>query len=221
MFRKGKQEMLPLYQGMMASLYNHRAADVVHSAKATKRQNQPSYLTEAELADPLRVAMPAYWVDSVNLPEGLPAWFVAFSNVSSPTNERTMVTYALPRAAVGHSIPLILSQCGAPLLAALSSFILDYSLRQKLGGVNLTYNYVQQLPVPSRKVLNDTCPWAADNSLEAWIVHRLGELVYTAIDMRGFAARLWLWGRAISLERHKTRSSACRSGCCVFPPLRH
>jgi hypothetical protein len=53
-FHQGKQQMLPLYQGMMASFYNHRAADVVHSATAAKRQNQPRYLSEKELADPQR-----------------------------------------------------------------------------------------------------------------------------------------------------------------------
>lgn len=191
-FERGKQRMLPLYQGMMATFYNHRAADVVRSSTATKRQNQPRYLDDVELGDPHRLAMPAYWVSEDELPGGLPPWLFGFSNVSSPMNERTMIAYPLPRAAVGHSSPLIIVERGAALLALLSSFPLDYILRQKLGGVNLTYNYVQQLPAPPRSWLADSAKWAAGSSVESWIVERVAELVYTAVDMCGFADKYGL-----------------------------
>lgn len=187
-FHKGEQQMLPLYQGMMASLYNHRAADVVHSATAAKRQNQPRYLSESELADPNRLAMPGYWVGAENIPDISQSWFVAYSWVTSPTNERTMVAYPLPRSAVGNSTPLVLVENGAPLLAALSSFPLDYALRQKLGGVNLTYTTVQQIPIISPSCLSEKAPWDSAKSLESWIVDRVVELVYTAEDLAGFAA---------------------------------
>ena len=81
-----------------------------------------------------------------------------------------MVAYALPVVAVGHSIPLVVVDKGAGLLAMLSSFALDYVLRQKLGGVNLTYNYVQQLPVLSRDCLHGAAPWDAHQTVESWIV---------------------------------------------------
>jgi hypothetical protein len=70
----------------------------------------------------------------------------------------------------------------------LSSFPLDYVLRQKLGGVNLTYTYVQQLPVLRPDFLEKETPWEVDRTLESWIVKRGTELVYTAVDMSGFAA---------------------------------
>lgn len=186
-FERGKGRMLPLYQGMMATFYNHRAADVVRSATATKRQNQPSYLSDDELADPCRLAIPAYWVADSDMPAGLPAWLIGFSNVSSPTNERSMVAYPLPSVAIGHSIPLVLVNDGAPLLAMLCSFSLDYALRQKLGGVNLTYNYVQQLPTLPPTFFSQPAPWNGNQSLDSWIIERVSELVYTAVDMSGFA----------------------------------
>jgi len=173
---------------MMADFYNHRAADVVRSATAAKRQNQPRHLSDDELANPNRPAMPAYWVSEAEMPAHTPSWFLAFSNISSPTNERSMVAYPLPMAAVGHSIPLILCDDGAILLAVLSSFALDYSLRQKLGGVNLTYNYVQQLPVLSREVFTTPSPWYTTQSIKQWVIRRVAELVYTSFDMAGFAA---------------------------------
>ena len=191
-FHRGKAQMLPLYQGMMASFYNHRAADVVHSATAAKRQNQPRYLSQRELADPQRLAMPAYWVSEESLPKTPHSWFVAYSWITSPTNERSMVAYPIPRAAVGNSTPLILADHGASLLAMLSSFPLDYVLRQKLGGLNLTYSYVQQLPVLPPDFLEKPAPWEVGRTLESWIVERVAELVYTSADMSGFAAEYGL-----------------------------
>lgn len=43
------ERMLPLYEAKMVGAFNHRAADVVKSATAVKRQNQPAYLNEADL----------------------------------------------------------------------------------------------------------------------------------------------------------------------------
>jgi hypothetical protein len=186
-FERDKDRMLPLYQGMMATFYNHRAADVIRSATATKRQNQPRYLTDDELADPHRLAMPAYWVDARDFPDNLPPWFVGYSWVTSPTNARTMVAYPLPMAAVGNSTPLVLTNNGAPLLAMLSSFVFDYVLRQKLNGVNLTYTNVQQLPALSPDFVGDAARWDDHQSVESWIFQRVAELTYTAVDMSGFA----------------------------------
>lgn len=187
--------MLPLYQGMMCGLYNHRAADVVRSETATKRQNQPRYLSDAELANPTRTAKPAYWVREDVLPTGLGDWFVAYSWVTSPTNERSMVAYPLPRVAVGNSTPIIRVSDGAPLLALLSSFVLDYVLRQKLGGVNLTFTVVQQLPVLDPAEFEQTTPWDVAMSVKAWIIARVVELVFSAADMGGFAAQYGVDGQ--------------------------
>ena len=63
-FTRGQDRMLPLYQGIMASFYDHRAADVARSRTAGPRQHLPRYLTPAEKDDPARTAMPAFWVDA-------------------------------------------------------------------------------------------------------------------------------------------------------------
>ncbi|MCF8608901.1 N-6 DNA methylase [Gordonia sp. HY285] len=179
--------MLPLYQGMMASFYNHRAADVKRSATATKRQNQPSYITSEELKNPRRYAEPAYWVSSEHLPANLPPWLLGFSNVSSPTNERTMVAYPLPKTAVGHSVPLIFSNHQASLLGLMCTYVFDYVLRQKLGGINLTYNYLQQLPMATVEQIEMKTPWDPSVRLNSWISSRVFRLSYTAYDMHGIA----------------------------------
>jgi hypothetical protein len=86
-----KERMLPLYQGMMLGAYDHRAADVVKSPTAQKRQNQPQYLTDEEKADPQREALPASWIRADLVDEDMPAWLIGFSSLTSATNTWTMV----------------------------------------------------------------------------------------------------------------------------------
>lgn len=193
-FTRDDDRMLPLYQGMMATFFDHRAADVVRSATATRRQNQPRYLSDDEHDDPVRVALPMYWVSEYDLPAHLPPWLVGFSNVTSPTNERSFVAFPLPLSPVGHSVPLIISGSQQLLLAIVTSFCLDYVLRQKLGGVNLTYNYVQQLPIPPSSRLNEMPTWLAKGTLGEWITDRVSELTYCSWDMTGFVRAVGITG---------------------------
>lgn len=181
-----KERMLPLYQGMMTSFYDHRAADVVRSLTATQRQNQPRYLTDAEKADPTRLAIPQYWVREANLASGIPDWLLAFSDITSPTNERTLVLVALPKTGVGNTLPILipstrgLTHC---LLACLSSFVVDFQVRQKVGGIHINFFYLKQVPVPGPRVFEEPCPWRKSETLSVWVAQRVIELVATANDM--------------------------------------
>jgi hypothetical protein len=193
-FARGKERMLPLYQGAMASFFDHRAADMVRSATAGKRQNQPSYLTSTVHSDPNRTAIPIYWVPATLVDESLPTWLTAFARITSPSNERTMVPFAVPRTGVGDSAFLINSvaapQGRACLLAALSSFALDFTARQKVGGTNLNYFYVKQFPTPLPAAFLNKCPWDHSASTSYWISTRIEELCYTAYDMAPLARDL-------------------------------
>ncbi len=183
-FRRRADRMLPLYQGIMASFFDHRAADV--ALAGGRRPYRPRYLTAADKRDPGRVAMPAFWVDAAGLDVAAESWQLGFSSVTSPTNERTFVPYLLPRAAVGNSTPLIRVGPAAAgevpaLLAMLSAFCFDYVARQKVGGVNLNYFIVRQLPV---------LPPLAVRPFGAFCAARVLELTYTAHDMAPFARSL-------------------------------
>jgi hypothetical protein len=68
-----------------------------------------------------------------------PKWFLGWRDITNATNERTLICSAVPKAAVGHTFPLIFCP-GIParrlalLLANLNSFAADYPARQKVGG---------------------------------------------------------------------------------------
>ena len=73
------------------------------------------------------------------------------------------------------------------LLANLASLSLDFIARQKLGGMNLTFGYMNQFAVLPPARLNTTCPWQTELSVKEWLFERILRLVYVSADMRPFA----------------------------------
>jgi len=188
--RDGLVRMLPLYQGIMASAYDHRAADVMHSGTALQRQNQPRYLADDEKDDPNRLAQPSSWVAAEEVARRLPAsydrgWLLTFRDITSPTNERTMIPAGVPIAAVGNKTPIVyVSEHLDPraLYVLLGSFAFDYLARQKVGGTSMNYFIVKQIAIPSPDQLREASPWLGSNVF-SWIASRVSELSYTARDM--------------------------------------
>ena len=189
---------LPLYEGKMATFFDHRAADVFKSETAVSRQNQASYLSTEEKQDPTRQVRPLYWVNASTVRERTPPginWNLGFNDVTSSTNERTAVCTALPLVAVGHSEPIIHTpQEPALLLVVMNSFVLDYVVRQKVGGNHLTFGVLKQLPV----VLPHTARLHANRTIPALL-----ELSYTAWDMNQFAKDLDYTGPPFRWDEHR------------------
>ena len=181
-FTKGTARMLPLYEAKMVDFYDHRACDVVKSETAAKRQNQPRYLSASEHDDATRAPIPNSWIDERELPNENP-WYLGFCDVTSPTNERTVVAAFIPRAGVGHTLPLIYTERREEhlLLANLNSIVLDFIARQKVSGLHLTYSYVKQFAIlhPDAVACHDD-----------FVRPRVLELTYTAHDMKSFAVAM-------------------------------
>ena len=195
-FRRDGAEYLPLYEAKMTQMYNHRAADVVVSDRARQRKAQPAPLGDTMLADPHRAAVPLYWIDERRCSEALDGlwdrdWLLGFTDVTSPTNERTMNAVVLPWAGVGNTMPILLGTEHALdfriLYANLCSFVYDYVVRQKVGGIHLNFYLVNQLPVLPPKMAGETCPWDASRTNGSWVTDRVLELTYTAWDLEPFA----------------------------------
>lgn len=73
------------------------------------------------------------------------------------------------------------------LVANLSSFALDYVAQFKVGGTNLNFFIVNQLPVSPPSTYQQLAPWSPDESLSDWLFPRILELTYTAWDLQPFA----------------------------------
>jgi hypothetical protein len=187
---KGKKVFLPIYEAKMAQAYDHRAAGVVIDKSNWFRQGQTDATTLVAHQNPEFLAVPRWWVDAEEIASQpvLPA-YLAFKNVTSPTNRRTMIAAMIPRTAVGNSAPLMLvDETISPrtylaLLANLNSFVLDYVARGKIGNVNLNFFLIEQFPMFSPDTYAKPCPWDRRTTLEAWISQRVLKLTCTAEDM--------------------------------------
>ncbi len=120
--------------------------------------------------------------------ERAPKWLLGFRRISNTTNERTFILSFLPFSAAGDNIFLMeLPQSLPPELhlafvGCLNSLAFDFVARQKMGGTNLNFFIVRQLPV-----LPPNFYRAAD---VAYVATRVLELVYTADDMQPLADAL-------------------------------
>lgn len=224
-FHRGSTTYLPLYEAKMVDFFDHRAADVVISSTAGLRQRQPRYLTAEEHRDADRLAYPQSWVDEAHVQDRLQQWdrkwLLGFANVTSPTNERTVVPGIIPLAAVGNSFPLVMSsqpaQYVAMLYACLSSFVLDFVARQKVGGINLNFFLVEQFPVLSSPAACDQpAPWDRSLRVGDWLLCRVLELTYTACDLDGFASDLDYDGPPFSWEEERRAILRAELDACFF-----
>jgi hypothetical protein len=202
-FYKDHETYFPLYEGKMFDFFDHRAAHVVISATATLRQGQPEDLTIEEHQSPSTLPQPRYWVPESEVKRQLVGqwereWLLGWKEVTSSTNERTMIPGLFPRVGIGHKIPIALPNSACELLApflvtCLSSFVCDYTARQKLGSVSLTPFTFKQLPSFPPGAYEQPCPWDSSD-LRVWLNLRLVELTYTAWDMEPLARDLAYYG---------------------------
>jgi hypothetical protein len=191
-WRKSNLEWLRLYEGKMVQAFDHRAADVVVNLENVHRPAQPVPLSEDEHADPDRLATSQYWISTEKVNEfATPDVVIGFKDVTSPTNERSMIAAFLPRAGYGNTIPILyaITKSDDPSEAALwlgclNCFVFDFCARSKIQGQHLNWFIVEQLPV----LTSDHYGRSFGRRTAADIVkdHTL-RLTYTAHDMAAFA----------------------------------
>jgi len=196
-WKKGRKTFLPLYEAKMIQMYDHRAASVILNPENWFRQGQPDSTSLVAHQNPEFSVSPRWWADKnvieKALGDSIPPALLAFKNVTSPTNQRTMIASFIPTVGVINSAPLIrfiekispTLQCC--LLANLNAFVLDYVARQKIGNVNLNFFLIEQFPMFPPDFYQDKCPWSNRLILEKWISQRILKLTCTSNDMKPLA----------------------------------
>jgi hypothetical protein len=111
---------------------------------------------------------------------------MGWRNISLPTNERTFIATVIPMCGLGHSGTIFLADQTAENMACLlglfSSLAFDFCVRQKVGGTNMTHNYVKQFPVLH--------PSTFTSDAIDFIRPRVLELTYTSHDLKPWAQDL-------------------------------
>jgi hypothetical protein len=214
-----KEIYLPLYEAKMIQAFDHRAAGVIVAGANWMRQGQTEDTTLVMHQNPEFCAAPRFWVAQTDVLERRGGEsrgaFLAMKDVTSPTNQRTMIAAFIPWSAVVNSAPLIVttdginSRKGCCLLANFNSFAYDFVARQKVGGLHLNFFIVEQLPTLPPDRYDEKCPWDKKQTLEKWISERVLKLTCTADDMRplaeaaGFKEGVHKWNE---IERQKLRA---------------
>jgi len=183
----GAKRYVPLYEAKMFHQFDHRWA---------------SYAGESDLANDVTISeksdesfeiRPRYWVPAEEVLGRMEAkkwhrpWQLGWRQNARSHDLRTMIVSVLPiEVGTGHSICSLDSnetsqaQCG--LFANLNSMVLDFVIRQKLSGINLSFYIINQLPI---------LPPAFYTSPRLdFIVPRVLELTYTSHSLAPFARDL-------------------------------
>ncbi|GLY85971.1 Eco57I restriction-modification methylase domain-containing protein [Actinoallomurus iriomotensis] len=191
------EQMLPLYEAKMIHHFDHRLGTYEGQTQAQANMGTLPRLTPGDKRDPYRTTLPRYWVSQSEVDGRLgdrweQRWILGWRDIARSTDERTAIFGVFPRAAVGHTLPLVtsLSERLPCLYGNMTSFVLDYVIRQKIAGTHLTYGYVRQLPVLPPKRYDEPAPWENSIRLSDWVERRVLELTYTAWDMAPFARDL-------------------------------
>jgi hypothetical protein len=193
-WKKGKQVFLPLYEAKMVQAYDHRAAGVVIEKENWMRQGQTEPTSLVFHQNPEFVVQPRWWVESGDVGKAIGGnakpYYISYKDVTSPTNQRTMIAAMIPHVGVVNSAPLVLTgddigpRQGCCLLANLNSFPYDFVARQKVGGVHLNFFIVEQMPTFPPDRYAERCPWDKRQTLEKWLSERVLKLSCTADDLR-------------------------------------
>ena len=215
-WEKDGSKAVPLYEGKMVQMFDHRAADVVMHNENLHRAAQQEAIVASEKALPGRYPTPQYWVresDSGDV-AGM-GYCLAFKDVTAPTNMRTMIAAMTPSGGFGNTLPILLpagpdaqttyARSASLLLANLSCYAFDFVARQKVQGQHLNWFVVEQLPVVTPPRFNEPLPAAFAAAMRAaglmnghhqhptvadFAVPQVLALSYTAHDMAPFARDL-------------------------------
>jgi len=191
---RGQKTYLPLYEAKMVQAYDHRAASIEVVESNWVRQGQTVRPTLVEHQNPEHVGMPRWWVDEGEVKSAIGVerpYLLGFKDITSSTNQRTMIAAAIPWSAATNHFVLAVSEYPARreccLLGNLNSHVFDFIARQKIGAVTLNFFIVEQLPTLAPDTYDDPCPWDSGRRLEQWVSERVLKLCCTANDMKPLA----------------------------------
>ena len=193
-WKKAEAEAVPLYEGKMVQMYDHRAASVVVNEENLHRPAQQEATTEIEHAKSDYMPTHQFWVAKNEVEAKYTgSWVFGFKEISAPTNIRTMIACIAPAVGFGNKLPLFLPEVGsekryvefAPLLLAnFNSFAFDFILRQKIQGQTLNLFIVEQLPLIKPEQFDSL---VSGKSIADFIRTEVLHLSYTAHDLAPFA----------------------------------
>ena len=221
-FNSPHGEWVPLYEGKMVQAFDHRAADTMINEENLFRPGQQETIPTSQKQDFDRLPVPRYFVQ-LNETRWTSdcEWIMAFKNVTSTTNIRTMIAAILPRVGAGHSLNLLTipensgstPRTGCLIAANLNAFVFDFIARQKVPGNNFTLYLLEQLPVIRS---SDYERLFGAKSASRIICDHVLRLTYTSHDMTPFARDLGYDGPPFTWDEEERRHLRARLDALYF-----
>lgn len=220
-WKKGEAEAVPLYEGKMVQMYDHRAANVVINADNLHRPAQQEAATPEQHHDQSFSPMPQFWVANSDVAQTYDGnWALAFKEITAPTNMRTMIACIAPGCGFGNKLPLLLPDAvsdyakQAPLLLAnLNTFAFDFVLRQKLHGQTINLFILEQLPLIRSQQFESS---SGKRTLADFVRGEVLRLSYTAHDLAPFARDLGYDGPPFPWDEEDRRHRIARLDALFF-----
>jgi hypothetical protein len=186
--------MLPLFEAKMIHHYDTRWA--TYEPDGSTRDVTP----EEKRAG--FTPLPRYWVHEREVERKLEGkwnkpWMLGWRDICRSTDERTTIATKLPRIAIGNNLPLALPEVtndeASGLQGALTSLVLDFVARQKVGGTHLNFFLFMQLPVPAPHQIVRHRAWIADH-VDRLNAQRLDENTATSLRAELDALMFHIYG---------------------------
>ena len=190
---------VPLYEAKLIHHFDHRWAtyDADESRDVTLEEKQRLDFEPT----------PKYWVQKQEVTARLGSeresavWAIGFRGITNASNERTIIVTVFPTCASGNSLPLLFlgltvsARRAAAMAACLSSLCVDFTARNKIGGTNLNFFIIEQLPVLPPSAYTD-------EDLD-FIASRVLKLTYTSFSMTPFARDLGYEGEPFAWDEDR------------------
>ena len=186
--------LLPLYEAKMIYHFDHRFSTYENATEQNINEGNLPQLNSQEHSDPNKFIKPHKWIsdtvvndyfDKINYSR---KYCIGFRGITGNASERTLIFSYLPKSAVGNSCPIIQFadeiQSFETLLfvSGMNNLITDYVARQKIGGPNLNFFILKQLPVFLK---SDYLHFRNE------IVTASFELTFSSWDIKAFADDVW------------------------------
>jgi len=220
-WKRGKQEMLPLYEGKMVQAYDHRAASVIVNPENLHRPALPEAATLSQHQDTQWLPNPQFWISKQEVLGVTPMQYgIAYKSITAPTNMRTMIAALLPQSGVGNSMAMLLPENTTQnskwiplLLANLNAFAFDFILRQKVQGQNLNWYIIEQLPFIAPEKFGQSL---GATTIRDFVRNEVLRLSYTVHDLADFARDMGYEGAPFVWDEEDRRHRMARLDALFF-----
>ena len=144
-------------------------------------------------------------------------WITLTRKTARATDKRTSITSFVPRSAMSDRAPLVHiedAKAASVFVSVLNSIILDFTARSAIGGTDLSFFIIKQLPALPPETFHKIGPF--DTTYLEFIAPRVLELTYTAHDLRDFARDLGLDGPPFRWDAERRFVLRCELDAAFF-----